>query len=134
MKAILRTTVVACFALASSAGFAQEYKLSPEYRKCSNAVVPGETEGGAFSVCNRAELKRQDVTLNEVYQQLKGQLSGKQLDALIKGQKAWLKQREDWCQFEKTLGGFPEQNYSWCVLESTLRQIELLRLSIQRLV
>lgn len=134
MKAFCHIAVLACLAFGAQASFSEELKTSSEYKKCTNAVTPGETEGRGFAACDRAELKRQDIILNDVYRQLKSQLDRDQAEVLTKGQKAWLRQREDWCQFEKTLGGFPEQNYSWCVLESTLRQIETLRLSTQRLL
>lgn len=112
---------------------AAEYKTSLEHRKCTNAVSPGETEGEFFAACDMAELKRQDVLLNERYNRLRSMLAKEQVPILIKGQKAWLRQREDWCQFERTLSGSsPAQNYAGCILESTLRQIETLELSIQR--
>lgn len=134
MTSLASIAVFVGMALSAPASFAQEFKVSSEYKQCTNEVTPGETEGRSFAACDRAELKRQDLTLNEVYQQLKSQLTRDQPEALTRGQRAWLRQREGWCQFEKTLGGFPEQNYSWCVLESTLRQIETLRLSIRRVV
>lgn len=134
MKSILTITALACLALGAQTSRADEWKVSREYKQCTNAVTPGKTEGRGFAACDRAELQRQDITLNEVYRQLKSQLPTDQAAILTKAQRGWLRQREDWCQFEKTLGGFPEQNYSWCVLEATLRQIETLRLSIQRVV
>ena len=134
MKLKLKLVALACFAFSAQASFGEELQTSREYKQCTDAVTPGETEGHHFAACDRAELKRQDKVLNEVYQQLKRQLSPEQAEVLTKAQRGWLRQREDWCQFEKTLGGFPEQNYSWCVLEATLRQIATLKLSIQRVV
>ncbi|NDP62964.1 MAG: DUF1311 domain-containing protein [Polaromonas sp.] len=56
-------------------------------------------------------------------------LSSEQNELLTKGQRSWLKFREDWCRFEEVSPSAPGgvANYNFCLLETTGKQIEAIK-------
>ena len=71
-----------------------------------------------------------DGILNSRYQSLRKKLDTEQKEALTKGQKAWLKFREEWCRFEQIgplEGPMGEARYTSCLLEMTIKQINRIK-------
>jgi uncharacterized protein YecT (DUF1311 family) len=89
----------------------------------------GSFKNTQFSACAEKELKLQDRTLNIEYNKLRKNLSPEQKEALTKGQKAWLKFRDDWCRFEELHPSAPGGivNYGLCLLEITDKQINTIK-------
>ena len=52
-----------------------------------------------------------------------------QKDALLQGQRAWLKYRDSWCRFTEQGNSAPGGivNYGFCMLDLTDKQIELIK-------
>ena len=104
-------------------------KRSPQYQKCMDNVDLGALKNSQFAACGEQELKQQDVTLNASYNKLRAGLSPEQREALIKGQRAWLTYRENWCRFEEVgpsaPGGYA--NYTSCLLFVTDLQIKSIK-------
>lgn len=106
-----------------------EAKRSPEYEKCMETVDLGAFKNTQWASCAQQEVKRQDTILNIEYNKLRKKLSPDQRDSLTKGQRSWLKFREDWCRFEEKGPSAPggEANYYFCVLEQTDKQIDAIK-------
>jgi uncharacterized protein YecT (DUF1311 family) len=106
-----------------------EAKNSAQYEKCMDDVDLGASKNAQWSACHTQELKRLDVTLNSEYSKLRKSSSPEQRDALMTGQRAWLKYREDWCRYEQIGPMAPggEANYTSCLLSATVKQVELLK-------
>ena len=102
---------------------------SSQYQKCMDGVDLGAFKNTQFIACAEKELKLQDGTLNAEYNKLRKNLSPEQKEFLTKGQRAWLKFREDWCRFEESHPQAPGGmvNYSFCLLEVTDKQISLIK-------
>ena len=116
-----------CAALSTTA--LAESKRSPKYEKCMESVDLGGFKNTQWATCNEQELKLQDATLNSEYTKLRKSLSPDQRELLTKGQKSWLKFREDWCRFEEQGPSAPGgiANYSFCLLEITDKQINIIK-------
>lgn len=124
----LIVAMAAIYAAAPSASHAQT-KLSQQHEKCMDSVDLGALKNSQFAACDEQELKRQDVTLNAIYNKVRTSLAPEQKDALVKGQRSWLKFREDWCRFEEVrpnvLSGYA--SYQSCLLDVTVRQIDTIK-------
>ena len=102
---------------------------SSQYQKCMDSVDLGAFKNTQFIACAEKELKLQDGTLNAEYNKLRKNLSSEQKEFLTRGQRAWLKFREDWCRFEESHPSAPGGivNYGFCLLETTDKQISLIK-------
>ena len=120
----LRFILVLLLAVFSLSAYA-ESKRSPQYEKCMDSVDLGASKNSQWASCSEQELKRQDVILNAEYNKLRKNLSAEQRALLTKGQKSWLKFREDWCRFEEQSASAPGGvvNYYFCLLDTTEKQI-----------
>ncbi len=120
--------LVSICAVLSTTAFA-ESKRSPKYEKCMDSVELGAFKNTQWASCNGQELKLQDITLNSEYAKLRKNLSPEQRELLTKGQKSWLKFREDWCRFEEQGPSAPGGmvNYGFCLLETTDNQINIIK-------
>lgn len=93
--------------------------------KCRDSVDFGAMKNNQWSICDKIELNLLDGLLNSHYQSLRKKLDTEQKEALKKGQKAWLKFREEWCRFEQIgllEGPMGEARYTSCLLEMTSKQ------------
>ena len=116
------------FAVLSTTALA-EGRRSPQYEKCMDGVDLGAFKNTQWASCGEQELKLQDDTLNSEYTKLRKSLSPEQRELLTKGQKSWLKFREDWCRFEEQGPSAPGGmvNYGFCLLDTTDKQIDLIK-------
>jgi len=75
---------------------ASEPQYSREYAKCMD-----KTNGVTFDMieCINAETKRQDARLNQNYKALMAAQTGKQRNALLAAQRAWIAFRDANCDF-----------------------------------
>ncbi|MDD2830527.1 MAG: lysozyme inhibitor LprI family protein [Sulfuricurvum sp.] len=120
--------ILSIFAVLSVTALA-EGKRSPQYGECMDAVDYGAFKNTQWASCGEQELKLQDATLNSEYAKLRKSLSPEQRELLIKGQKSWLKYREDWCRFDEQGPSAPGgiAGYVFCLLEITDKQIDLIK-------
>ena len=126
---IFKALVIAAAAALLAAPAHADAKRSRQYDKCMDKVDLGAMKNSQWASCAAEEGKRQDVTLNTEYKQLRESLEPEQRDALLKAQRSWLKFREDWCRFEEVGPGAPggAASYQFCLLEVTDKQIEALK-------
>ena len=120
--------LVSVFSVLSTTALA-ESKRSPQYEKCMDSVDLGAFKNTQWASCGEQEYKLQDATLNSEYNKLRKTLSPEQRELLTKGQKSWLKFREDWCRFEEQGPSAPGgmASYVFCLLETTDKQIDLIK-------
>ena len=98
--------------------------------KCRDSVDFGAMKNSQWAICDKIELNILDGILNSRYQSLRKKLDTEQKEALTKGQKAWLKFREEWCRFEQIgplEGPMGEARYTSCLLEMTIKQINRIK-------
>jgi uncharacterized protein YecT (DUF1311 family) len=105
-------------ALGTSPVIAADREFSKEFDICmdkAGGVTP------AMIDCISAELKRQDVLLNENYRKLMASLSTKRKQALQEAQRAWLKFRDTNCDFyyDPDGGTAARVDANECVLNTT---------------
>ena len=105
---------------------AAERQMTLEYSTCLK-----KTNGVTVEVldCISAELKRQDVRLNENYNKLMSKLSGVRKKALVEAQRAWIKFRDADCGFyyDPEGGSSAHMASNECVLNATADRANELR-------
>lgn len=101
-----------------------ETKYSKQYEKCMDAVDLGAMKNSQWASCASTELKIIDSALNSSYKKLQANLDNEQKNALTKSQRAWLKYREERCNFELIGPSAPGGNasHAFCMLEMTLEK------------
>ena len=104
-------------------------ELSPEFRKCMDAVDLAAFKNTQWTACYEAELKRQDSQLNAVYQKVQKAATPELKQALLKGQRAWLAYRNTWCSYEELTPVAPggSVNKTACLVDLTIAQITRLK-------
>jgi uncharacterized protein YecT (DUF1311 family) len=61
----------------------------------------GAFKNSQWTACTTEKLKKLDVVFNSEYNRVRKKLTTEQRDSMTKGQRSWLKFREDWCRFEE---------------------------------
>lgn len=123
------TIILATLCVAFSTSAQAEDQRTTEYQHCMENIDLGVFKNSQWLGCAETELARQDNVLNAEYKTLRASLSAERKNLLLQGQRAWLKYRDSWCQFEGQTDSAPspEMNHSWCMLELTDKQIELIQ-------
>jgi uncharacterized protein YecT (DUF1311 family) len=81
----------------------------------------------AMRICTNRELETSDRRLNQVYQQLRAKLSGKQLERLTIAEEAWIRYRDVNCAFAKGQfegGSFAPVAELSCLTEVTRQRVK----------
>lgn len=125
----LIATAVFIYAICLSAVSAAEY--SKEFSECMDRVDYSAMKNTQWGRCADQEIKVQDATLNNEYNNLRRALNREQKDALLKGQRAWLKYRDDWCSFQNVADVAPGNfvNQKLCILDVTAEHIKNIKSS-----
>lgn len=102
-----------------------EVSIEGDVVDCDDPSAPTTVQ----NFCAGLVYARDDKTLNEIYQDLKGSLSASSKDTLTKAQLAWIKMRDFQCEVETApaVGGTGFEGYqNHCLAEATrLRTAEL---------
>ena len=145
MPAIL-STAIACLCLSTASLVQAEPSRTQAYADCTNKIEqdlaqstdpnidPRTFRNFEWIHCAEQEVARQDVVLNSEYRALRNTLSNAQKEAMLKGQRAWLKYREDWCRFEEDGQRAPggAVSYLSCILDITDQQIDRIQVQNSR--
>ena len=110
-----------------------EPSISSGYQKCLQNVDIHAMKSGQWTACAEEDLRALDVKLNAAYKTLKNKSAPEQREFLTRGQRAWLKYREDWCRYEEASELAPggPANYIFCMKDMTEKQVENLEGMIQ---
>jgi len=88
-----------------------------------------------INICSQLAYQNADKKLNQVYKQLLPKLSKFRQQKLITAQLAWIKFRDNSCEFERTAyegGSIAPAIYSACLEETTKQRTQQLREYLQR--
>lgn len=118
-------TALACLCLCAASLVQAEPSRTQAFVDCMDNVNLGAFKNSQWEACALEEITRQDAVLNTQYRAVRNALSTEQKEAMLKGQRAWLKYREDWCRFEEVGETAPggNANYLFCILDLTDQQI-----------
>ncbi|WP_066376077.1 MULTISPECIES: lysozyme inhibitor LprI family protein [unclassified Anabaena] len=96
---------------------------------CNNARTQAE-----INRCTQLSYQNADRKLNQVYQQLLPTLSGSRRRKLISAQQAWIKFRDNNCDYERSLyqgGSIAPSIYAGCLTEMTQQRTRQLQSYLQ---
>lgn len=106
---------------------AQQLSQKPN---CNNPATTSD-----MNLCSTQESQAADKKLNQVYQQLKPKLSSKQQQRLTNAQVAWIKFKNDSCDYERSQfegGSLAPSTYGYCIARVTQQRISDLERYLQQ--